>query len=182
MNPDLLFLNQMAVQGCGEDYNMNCIQHTLKFGGSVMFWGCFSWHGIGPLVLVEQTLDSEGYVNVLSNNFIPWVRNHPNLIFQQDSASCHTSSYTTWWMQSHGITILDWASQSPDLNPIEHLWDYLDRQIRKRKPLPRSKQELIRAAQEEWANITIELLHSLILSMPKRIKGIIKAKGKHIKY
>ena len=48
--------------------------------------------------------------------------------------------------------------------------------------MPKSKQELIRAAQEEWANINIELLHSLILSMPKRVKGIIKVKGSHINY
>ncbi|CAI2170261.1 1200_t:CDS:2 [Funneliformis geosporum] len=48
-------------------------------------------------------------------------RNYPNLIFQQDGASCHTSSYTTWWMESHGILVLNWVMQSPDLNPIEYL-------------------------------------------------------------
>ncbi|CAI2187614.1 9157_t:CDS:1 [Funneliformis geosporum] len=92
----------------GEAYNNNCIQFILKFsGGSVMFWGCFSWYDVGPLVVVEQTLNSEEYVNVLSNNFIPWVRNYPNLIFQQDGASCYTSSYTTWWIESHRILVLN---------------------------------------------------------------------------
>ena len=167
----------------GEAYNKNCIKPTVKFGGgSVMFWGCFSWHGVGPLVVVEENMDSDVYVNVLANNLIPWVRNNPNIIFQQDRAPCHMSSYTTWWMSTHGILLLDWVSQSPDINPIEHIWDHLDRQIRKRKPLPKTKQELIGVVQEEWANINIEILHRLILSVPKRIKDIIKAKGGHIKY
>ncbi|CAB4380217.1 unnamed protein product [Rhizophagus irregularis] len=58
----------------GDAYNKDCIQPTVKFGGgSVMFWGCFGWHGVRPLVVVS---------------------NYPNSIFQQDGASCHTSSYT----------------------------------------------------------------------------------------
>ncbi|CAI2193780.1 16812_t:CDS:1 [Funneliformis geosporum] len=122
MNQGLLFLSQMVIQEYEEAYNNDCIQPTLKFGSrSVIFWGCFSWYGVGPLVVVEQTLNSEEYVNVLSNNFISWARNYPNLIFQQDGASFHTSSYTTWWMESHGILVLNWVMQSPDLNPIEYL-------------------------------------------------------------
>ncbi|GET51079.1 transposable element Tcb1 transposase [Rhizophagus irregularis DAOM 181602=DAOM 197198] len=71
----------------GEAYNQNCIQPTVKFGdGSVMFWGCFSWHGVGPLVVVEGNMNSDDYVNILANYFIPWVNNYPNSIFQQDGA------------------------------------------------------------------------------------------------
>ena len=170
-------------QRVGDAYKKNCIKPTIKFnGGSVIFWGCFNWNGVGPLVTVDENMDSNVYVNVLANHLIPWVHSNQNLIFQQDKASCHTSSYTTWWMETHSIPLLDWVSQSPDLNPIKNLWDYLDRQIRKRKPLPTSKQELIRVAQEEWANISIETLHNLILSMPRRIKEIIRVKGGHIKY
>lgn len=146
-----------------------------------MFWGCFSWDGVGPLVLVEQTMNSEAYVNVLANNFIPWIRNGQGIL-QQDGATSHTAQYTTWWLESHSIQVLDWVSQSPDLNPIENLWDHLDRQIRKRKPLPVSKQELINAAQEEWANISVETVRHLILSLPRRVKEIIVAKGRHSKY
>ncbi|PKC02795.1 hypothetical protein RhiirA5_244045, partial [Rhizophagus irregularis] len=77
---------------------------------------------------------------------------------------------------------LDWVAQSPNLNPIGNLWNYLDYQVRKRKPLPKSKQELINVVQEEWRKISIETLHHLILSLPKRIKAVIKAKGGHTKY
>ncbi|CAB4487326.1 unnamed protein product [Rhizophagus irregularis] len=145
----------------GEAYNKDCIQPTVKFGGgSVMFWGCFGWHGVGPLV----------------------VNNYPGSIFQQDGASCHTSNYSIWWMRTHNVPMLDWVIQSPDLNPIENLWDHLDHQVRKRKPLPKSKQELISVVQEEWRKISIETLHHLILSLPSRIEAVIKAKGGHTKY
>ena len=147
-----------------------------------MFWGCFGWHGVGPLIVVEGNMDSDEYVNILANHFIPWVDNYPNSIFQQDGASCHTSTYTVWWMRTHNIPILDWVAQSPDLNPIENLWNHLDSQVRKRKPVPRSKQELIEVIQDEWRKITIETCQRLILSMPNRVKAVIKAKGGHTKY
>ncbi|CAJ0881231.1 7370_t:CDS:2, partial [Entrophospora sp. SA101] len=54
--------------------------------------------------------------------------------------------------------------------------------VRKRKPLPKSKQELINVIQEEWGKINIETLHRLILSLPDRVKAVIKAKGGHTKY
>ena len=47
----------------------------------------------------------------------------------------------------------NWPSQSPDLNPIEHLWDELERRIRKRNPLLKNKSKLIAALQEEWEQI-----------------------------
>jgi transposase len=167
----------------GEAYNKDCIQPTVKFGGgSVMFWGCFGWHGVGPLVVVDGNMNSDDYINILANHFIPWVNNYPNSIFQQDGASCHTSNYSVWWMRTHNIPVLDWVAQSPDLNPIENLWNHLDYQIRRKKPLPKSKQELINAVQEEWRKISIETIHSLILSLPNRVKAVIKAKGGHTKY
>ncbi|CAB4485417.1 unnamed protein product [Rhizophagus irregularis] len=157
----------------GEAYNKDCIQPTVKFGGgSVMFWGCFGWHGVGPLVVIDGNMNSDDYVNVLANHFIPWVNNYPGSIFQQDGASCHTSNYSIWWMRTHNVPMLDWVAQSPDLNPIENLWDHLDRQVRKRKPLPKSKQELISVVQEEWRKISIETLHHLILSLPSRIERL----------
>lgn len=167
----------------GEAYNKDCVQPTVKFGGgSVMFWGCFGWHGTGPLVLVDGNMDSDAYINVLANHFIPWVRNYPDSVFQQDGAPCHTSSYSTWWMSTHGIRVLDWVAQSPDLNPIENLWNHLDRQVRKRKPLPQTKQELITAIQEEWRNISLEMLQNLITNLPHRTDAVIKAKGGNTKY
>ena len=107
---------------------------------------------------------------------------HPDLIFQQDGAFVYTASYTNWWTSIHNIPILDLPPQSPDLNLIEHLWDYLDHKIRKRIPASSSENDLIRVIQEEWASIKLETLHELILSLPNRVDATIKAKGRHTHY
>jgi len=147
-----------------------------------MFWGCIGWDGVGPLVEVNNNLDSDGYVNILAKNLIPWMNNNSYTLFQQDGASCHTSHYTSWWMQTHNIPVLEWVAQSPDLNPIEHMWDHLDRQIRKREPLPTSKKALINALMEEWQKVPLDVVRNLISSMPQRIMAVINAKGSHTQY
>ena len=129
-----------------EKYHSKCINSTVKFGGgSVMFWGCFCWWGVGPLVEIKGNMNSDSYVNVLVKHFIPWanslINKYPdeiNLIFQQDLASIHTSKYSEWWMKSHSFNILDWAPHSPDLNPIENLWERLDSAVRSRNPMLRN--------------------------------------------
>ena len=166
-----------------EKYHASCIVPTMKFGGvGVMFWGCFGWNGVGPLEVVEGTMDSTAYVNILAQSLIPWLRQQDGLIFQHDGAPCHKSEYTTWWMETHNIPVLPWVGQSPDLNPIEHLWDHLDRQVRRQIPLPKNKNELIIAVKEEWQNISIDTIRALISSMTDRIKAVIKADGSHTSY
>lgn len=154
-----------------------------------MFWGSFCWWGVGPLVVVDGNMDSDAYINILAKNFIPWANNlatiypnEPQLTFQQDLASVHISKYSTWWMNTHGFKILDWAAHSPDLNPIENLWEHLDTAVRKRESTFSSKEELIMVVTEEWKNLSLEYLHALIGSMPRRIASVIKAKGWHTKY
>ncbi len=46
-----------------------------------MFWGYFSWHRVRPLVVVDRNMNSDDYINILANHFIPWVNNYPNSIF-----------------------------------------------------------------------------------------------------
>jgi len=171
----------------GERYIADCLQPTVKHGGgSVMVWGCFSWWGVGPLTVVEGTLKQDGYVNIMSEHLVPHLREVnekcPVMIFQDDNAPCHAAGYPTWWLQTHSIEHLPWPAQSPDLNPIEHLWDHLDRQIRKRNPLPTSSAAMAAALQEEWGRIPLCVVRELITSMPRRVAAVIEAKGWHTKY
>ena len=169
-------------RGVGERYNVDCLKPTVQGGGgSVMVWGCISWEGVGPLVLVEGTLNQCRYVNILSKHFVPYLKEideqHPGAVLQSDNAPCHTAEYTIQWLQSHGINRMPWPAQSPDLNPIEHLWDYLDRQLRKRIPLPTSPAGLAAALQDEWGKIPLDVVRNLFSSMPTRVGAVIKAKG-----
>ncbi len=101
-----------------------------------------------------------------------------DFIFQQDLAPAHTAKGTKSWFNDHGVTVLDWPANRPDLNPIEnHLWA-----IVKRKMRPNNTDDLKAAIKATWASITPEQCHMLISSMPRRIDAVIHAKGGPTKY
>jgi len=82
------------------------------------------------------------------------------------------------WINNNNIKILsNWPSQSPDLNPIEHLWDELERRLKKREIHLKNSQELEITLQEEWSNIPEEVYNKLIESMPRRIEACISNNG-----
>ena len=171
----------------GERYHPDCLSPTVKYGGgSVMVWGCFSWWGMGPLVVVEGTLNQHGYVELLREHLVPYLKQIDEkchgIIFQDDNATCHASGYTTQWRERHGIPRMDWPAQSPDLDPIEHIWDHLDRQISKRTRLPTSLPALAAVLKEEWVSIPLEVSRKHFTSMQSRVTAVIKAKGGHTSY
>ena len=77
---------------------------------------------------------------------------------------------------------MDWPPQSPDLNPIEHLWQTLKYQLRMYSKPPESVAELWERVQDEWNKIPVETVQNLIDSMPKRINAVLKARGGYTKY
>src|SRR5829696_1545977 len=104
-------------------------------------------------------------------------------IFMEDGAPIHTAKYSKNWRQNHGIISMKWPAQSPDLNPIENIWQQLKIAIEKRKQRPRNKEELLDTLQEEWENLKKKnCLDKLIKSMPKQIREVIKANGMPINY
>uniref|UniRef100_A0AAR2L4R7 Tc1-like transposase DDE domain-containing protein n=1 Tax=Pygocentrus nattereri TaxID=42514 RepID=A0AAR2L4R7_PYGNA len=103
-----------------------------------------------------------------------------NFIFQHDNDPKHTSKSTKECLHRNKIKTLEWPSQSPDLNPIEHLWGDLKRAVHRR--CPRNLSDLEGFCKEEWANIATSRCATLIGSYPKRLSAVIKAKGAATKY
>ena len=86
------------------------------------------------------------------------------------------------WFKDNGVKVLKWPAQSPDLNPIEHLWNHLKRKLGEYESEPAGLDELWVRLQKEWDEIPVEVVRNLIESMPRRVAAIIKAKGGYTKY
>lgn len=150
-----------------------------------MVWGCFAKNMLGPLVIVDGRLNARSYEDLLERHLLPFyggLNTDLPCLFQDDNAPCHRAHTVTSWKDDNMINTLLWPAQSPDLNPIEHLWDVLERRVRARRPHPKNKGELIIALKEEWLNIDQSILENLVDSMPRRIEAVIKSKGYPTKY
>ncbi len=99
--------------------------------------------------------------------------------FQQDNAPCHKAQIISDWFLEHDneFTLLKWPPQSPDINPIKHLWDVVEREIRIMDVKPTNLQQLRDAIISIWTKISEECFQHLIESMPRRIKAVLRAKG-----
>jgi len=168
------------------------IQPTVKYGGgSIMIWGCMSWLGAGAMSKVVGRMDAHQYLNILDHCLLPTIEKCADdpglpprtlLIFQQDNDPKHTSRLARDWFIEQGIQVMQWPAQSPDLNPIEHLWAHLKRSVGSYPELPGGVLELWDRVREEWYKITAATCQELIKSMPRRIQAVIEAKGGNTKY
>ena len=141
---------------------------------------------VGIMVEVEGRMKADYYVQILEQGLLESMENSGipagNIIFQQDNDPKHTSNLATDFFNAHGIQVLDWPAQSPDLNPIEHLWALLKKMIYGYDKPASGVFELWDRAAEQWGRITAEQCQSLIERMPRRLRAVIRAKGGNIKY
>ena len=80
------------------------------------------------------------------------------------------------------MTVIEWPAQSPDLNPIEHLWHHPKRRLADYETPPKGILEPWERAEQEWNKIPADVCRNLVESMPRRIAAVIKAKGGFTKY
>jgi hypothetical protein len=170
----------------GYRFHTNHLIPTVKHGGGgVMVWSCFNWNGLGPLVIIDGIMDSKKYIALLEEmkgKMAQLFGNLDGLIYQQDNAPCHKAKVVMKWFEKRKVPLLPWPAQSPDLNPIEHLWDELDRRVRAHNPIPSNLTELKVVLQEEWVKIPPPVYQKLILSMKNRVAAVIAAKGAPTRY
>ena len=99
-----------------------------------------------------------------------------------DNARQHHARVLDQYLEQEGIERMDWPARSPDLNPIEHAWDMLQRRISARDCQPRTVRELTNMLIDEWLRIPVADIRRLILSFPRRCQEVINARDGHTRY
>lgn len=171
----------------GKVLNENHVQSTVKFGGgSIMLWGCMTYQGAGYATKIDGGVNGEIYRSILDDELVETANRFnfdlKNMVFQQDNAPCHKAKATMEWFKSKQVEVMDWPPQSPDLNPIEHLWVHIKNELSKYEAPPSGIYQLWERTQEVWNRIPVEVCQNLIKSMPRRIQEVIDSRGGHTKY
>jgi transposase len=125
------------------------VEGTVKFGdGSLMMWGCMTAQNVGYACRIKGNMDAQLYTNILDTSFLHTLAYYKletdKIVFQQDNDPKHTSRIARKWLEDKDIEVLNWPAQSPDLNPIEHFWHHLKRQVAGYETMSTSIDELWR--------------------------------------
>lgn len=174
----------------GDVQTVNGTTHGVK----KMLWAAFKWNqrtGLVPLdgdPLAARGGVSSWVIQYLYRSFLPTIIGEED-IFMHDGAGPHRGHIVLDVLRELGIHVMVWPPYSPDLNPIENLWSIMKREIYKNHPelehAPDTDEtliDLVAAARRAWHQINLEVLASLALTMPHRVKAIIQANGWYTKY
>ena len=126
-------------------------------------------------------MNGSRYVNLFSEKLQLHVAVHQCSVFMHDGAPCHRSKVVQSFLDQQRINVLEWPGNSPDLNHIENLWSTMKGKVAAQQPSILVGPQ--HAIKEMWVkNLDVEYCRKQFLSMPKRIKNVIKCKGGHMKY
>ncbi len=120
----------------GEAHSPSCLKSSVKFPQSVMIWGVMSSAGVGPLCFFKTNITAPVYQDILEHVMLPsadQLFKDADFIFQQDLAPAHTAKSTKSWLNDHGVGVLDWPANSPDLNPHREYMGYYQEENEKQE-------------------------------------------------
>jgi hypothetical protein len=155
-------------------------------GGSVTIWAAISSRGKREIRFREGHQDSRAYITTLETTLLPFsdeVRakiGDREPIFQQDGAGIHTARIVKAWLNERNISTIEWPAKSPDLSPIENVWDELAMFVYENGRQFLSRDDLKRQILKSWSELDDEKLCSLMKTMEKRLVEVVDRKGSHI--
>jgi len=163
-------------------YQVPKLPHPVKLN----VWGCFCGRGLGYCYVFNENMDGKLLKRILGTHLkesaeLHFEQDPPELWrLLQDNDPKHKSNLVRTWLFTNGISLLEFPAYSPDLNPIENLWNDMARRVEAR---PASTiDELQDVIAEEWERTSPAYLRKLARSMPERCQAVIDAQGGHTKY
>ena len=137
---------------------------------SIMMWGYCTSDGVGNICRIYGHMDGNLYRQILEEDLLGTIGWHQmdkdNIIFQQDNDPKHTARLTKQWFEDNSIRVLVWPAQSPDLNPIEHLWNEMDRRLKRLETPVRTQDEVWDAVLSFWIELGNDVCKKLVETMP----------------
>ena len=118
----------------GERFADYCLIERDRFGGgSVIVWSGIMGRRKTNLIVVQSILNAQGYINqILQPEAVPFLQRHGPAILMHDNARPHVARICRQFLNRNNVNVLPCPAVSPDMNPIEHIWDYLGRKVRVR--------------------------------------------------
>lgn len=175
-----------------ESLSPDHVKLTVKHGGSsIMVWGAITYAGVGWMCTIKSIMDKFLYKEILEDELEKTVElateklglSRTQLIFQHDNDPKHTANIVKEYLGKQEYEVMEWPPQSPDLNPIEHVWSMLKKRLNKMETPPKGAKDLQEKVEHIWNyEIKETEVKNLIDSMPRRVAAVIKAKGYWTKY
>ncbi len=128
------------------------LKSSVKFPQSVMIWAAMSSAGVGPLCFLKSTVNAAIYQEILEHFMLPSADKLMEMLISFSSRTWHLPTLPKVpksWFNDHGVTVLDWPANWPDLNPIENIWGIVKRKMRDTRP--NNADELKATVKETWA-------------------------------
>ena len=150
--------------------SVHCSDSQVHGGDSVTVWRRFARGRIGKLHILDRIMDRFYYREILGRNLLPSIANFGfsgGFTFRHDNDPKHTSALVKDWLIKQNMKILSWSSYFPDLNPVEHLWDELERRLKKCQP--KNRQELGNLLMEQWKKTEISVFDKLADSISMNV-------------
>ncbi|GFT89927.1 transposable element Tcb2 transposase [Trichonephila clavipes] len=170
----------------GSRNNPAFVHKSVRFGGGgVLVYGGISIDGRTDLYIIRDgPLTARRYRDeILRPIVVPYAAAiGDDFILMDDNCSSHRANLVEGFLFEEGIVRMEWLACSPDMNPIEDVWNALGRRVAGRQPPPQTLQELERALLEEWDRIPQLVINSLIESMPQRCSTLLAVHGNHTPY
>ncbi|GFU94612.1 transposable element Tcb2 transposase [Trichonephila clavipes] len=166
-------------------HQSNTVERHSYRGGGILVWAGISLGGHTDLhVFHGGTVTGLRYRDEILDPYIsPYAAAIGNDFIQMDdNARPHRARIVEEYLEDHGLERMEWPAQSSDLNPIEHLWDYLGREVAALNPPPRSLHELKQGLLCVWSSLPIPVSDNLINSIGNRCRQCIQVRGGHIPY